>query len=393
MDFGALPPEINSGRMYAGAGAAPMMAAAAAWNSLGAELTTTATSYQSAIAALTGEEWQGPASAAMAAAVMPYINWLNTTAAAAEYAAAQATASAAAFETAFAMMVPPPAIAANRAQLAALVASNFLGLNTPAIAATEAQYAEMWAQDAIAMYGYAASSASAGTLQPLSSPTPISNPLGAAGQAAAVAHAAAGSTQSGLSQLVSGLPNTVQALSAPLSAAAGPAQAGDFLSNFINSTQNLGIWNAIQTYSTYAVTAGSWHLFAGIASAIAIASPGVGAAGGPILVDSVDTAGGAAAAGATAGGAPVLASVAQAAPVGGLSVPPTWPGALPAEAGSAPLITSEWIPGAVDEGQSVSAVPAGMGIAGAAAARAGRGFSDPRYGFKPTVMARPVAAG
>ena len=393
MDFGALPPEINSGRMYAGAGAAPMMAAAAAWNGLGAELTATATSYQSAIAALTGEEWQGPASAAMAAAVMPYINWLNTTAAAAEHAAAQATASAAAFEAAFAMMVPPAVIAANRAQLAALVASNFLGLNTPAIAATEAQYAEMWAQDAIAMYGYAASSASAGTLQPLSSPTPISNPLGTAGQAAAVAHAAAGSTQSGLSQLVSGLPNAVQTLSAPLSAAAGPAQAGDFLSNFINSTQNLGIWNAIQTYSTYAVTAGSWHLFAGIASAIAIASPGVGAAGGSVLVDSVETPGGAAAAGATAGGAPVLASVAQAAPVGGLSVPPTWPGALPAEAGSAPLITSEWIPGAVDEGQSVSAVPAGMGVAGAAAARTGRGFSDPRYGFKPTVMARPVAAG
>jgi hypothetical protein len=197
-----------------------------------------------------------------------------------------------------------------------------------------------------------------------------------------------------LSQLVSGLPNTVQTLSAPLSAAAGPAQAGDFLSNFINSTQNLGIWNAIQTYSTYAVTAGSWHLFAGIASAIAIASPGVGAVGGSVLVDSVETPGGAAAAGAAAAGrAPVLASVAQAAPVGGLSVPPTWPGALPAEAGSTPLITSEWIPGAVDESQSVSAVPAGMGVAGAAVARAGRGFSDPRYGFKPTVMARPVAAG
>ncbi|OBG01476.1 PPE family protein [Mycolicibacter sinensis] len=394
MDFGALPPEINSGRMYAGAGAAPMMAAAAAWNSLGAELSTTATSYQSAIAALTGEEWQGPASASMAAAVMPYVNWLNTTAAAAEQAAAQATASAAAFEAAFAMMVPPPVIAANRAQLMALIASNFLGINTPAIAATEAQYAEMWAQDAIAMYGYAGSSASAGILQPLSSPNPISNPLGTAGQAAAVAQASSGGAQSGLSQLVSGLPNTMQTLSSPLSAAAGPAQAGDFLTNFIDSTQNIGIWNAIQTYSTYAVTAGSWHLFAGIASALAIASPGVGAAGGAVLVDSVDAPAGAAVAGsAAAGRAPVLAGMAQAAPVGGLSVPSTWPGALPGGSGAAPLITSEWIPGAVEEGQSMTAVPAGMGAAGAAAARGGRGFSDPHYGFKPTVMARPVAAG
>lgn len=38
MDFGVLPPEINSGRMYAGPGSGPMMAAAAAWDSLAAEL-------------------------------------------------------------------------------------------------------------------------------------------------------------------------------------------------------------------------------------------------------------------------------------------------------------------------------------------------------------------
>jgi PPE-repeat protein len=36
VDFGALPPEINSGRMYAGPGAGPMMAAATAWNKRGA---------------------------------------------------------------------------------------------------------------------------------------------------------------------------------------------------------------------------------------------------------------------------------------------------------------------------------------------------------------------
>jgi hypothetical protein len=111
-------------------------------------------------------------------------------------------------------------------------------------------------------------------------------------------------------------------------------------------------------------------------------------------VDSVDAPAGAAVAGsAAAGPTPVLAGMAQAAPVGGLSVPSTWPGALPGGSGAAPLITSEWIPGAVEEGQSMTAVPAGMGAAGAAAARGGRGFSDPHYGFKPTVMARPVAAG
>jgi len=37
VDFGILPPEVNSGRMYAGPGSQSMVAAAAAWEALGAE--------------------------------------------------------------------------------------------------------------------------------------------------------------------------------------------------------------------------------------------------------------------------------------------------------------------------------------------------------------------
>jgi len=59
------------------------------------------------------------------------------------------------------MTVPPPLIAVNRTQLMTLVATNFFGQNTAAIAATELEYAEMWAQDALAMYGYAANAAAA----------------------------------------------------------------------------------------------------------------------------------------------------------------------------------------------------------------------------------------
>ena len=46
---------------------------------------------------------------------------------------------------------PAPSRPANRAQLAALVATNILGKNTPAIAANETMYGEFWAQDAAAM--------------------------------------------------------------------------------------------------------------------------------------------------------------------------------------------------------------------------------------------------
>jgi len=95
---------------------------------------------------------------AVAGASAPYVGWLSAAAAQAESAASQAHTVASAFEVAVAATVPPPAIAANRAALAPLVATNFLGQNTPAIAATEAQYTQMWAQDAVAMAGPAGAS-------------------------------------------------------------------------------------------------------------------------------------------------------------------------------------------------------------------------------------------
>ncbi len=154
MDFGALPPEVNSLRMYSGPGSAPMLAAMAAWDDVSAEMLLTAAAYESVLSALLSDGWLGPATAAMAAAAALYVTWLSATGLQAAQTAGQAAAAAAAFEAAFAMTVPPSVVAANRVQLLTLVATNFLGINTPAIAATEAEYAEMWAQDATAMYGY-----------------------------------------------------------------------------------------------------------------------------------------------------------------------------------------------------------------------------------------------
>jgi PPE-repeat protein len=221
MDFAILPPEINSGRMYAGPGSGPMLAAAAAWDGLAAELQAAGASYGSVISGLTAGPWLGPASVAMTAAAGPYAAWMRTTATQAEQTATQAKAAAAAYEVAFAATVSPPVIAANRALLMALVATNLFGQNTPAIAATETHYAEMWAQDAAAMYGYAGVSASATTLTPFTPPPQTVNPGGLGNQAAALAQAtatsAATNTQTVLSQLTSAVPTVLQGLASPLS--------------------------------------------------------------------------------------------------------------------------------------------------------------------------------
>ena len=238
MDFGIYPPEINSGRMYAGPGSGPMLAAAQAWGSLADELYTAASGYQSVVSELTSGSWSGPSSASMTAAAGSYVEWLSATAAQAEQTAAQARAAAAAYEAAFAMTVPPPVIAANRSLLAALVATNFFGQNTAAIAATEAQYAEMWAQDAVAMYGYAGSSASATALTPFTSPEQSTTPGGTAGQAAAVSQAM--STSAGNAQsVVSSVPQTFSAVPDALQSLATAAPAASFTSTPLNTIGDL----------------------------------------------------------------------------------------------------------------------------------------------------------
>lgn len=232
MDFGALPPEVNSGRMYLGPGPGTLLAAAAAWDALAAELSAAAGGYESVITTLTNE-WLGPTSMAMAAAVAPYVWWLRATAEQCEQSAVQGSAATAAFETAYAMTVPPPLIAANRAQLMTLVATNFLGQNTPAIMATEAQYSEMWAQDAAAMYTYAASSATAATFSAFTAAPQTSNPSGAAGQAGAVAQATASQAgshaQTASTHALSSVPQALQSLSTPGSSSStglAPAAVG-----------------------------------------------------------------------------------------------------------------------------------------------------------------------
>ena len=140
----------------------------------------------------------------MAAAVQPYVAWMTTTAGQAEQAAAQAQSAAAAFEAAFAGVVPPPLIAANRAELTQAIQTNVLGLNNGIIAQLEAQYAEMWAQDAATMYSYAASSRRPQRSRRLSTLPTIANPAASSLQSAATA-AASGNPASSIQSTFQGL--------------------------------------------------------------------------------------------------------------------------------------------------------------------------------------------
>lgn len=235
MDFGSLPPEINSARMYSGAGSAPLLAAAQAWDGLAAELNTAASSYQAVVVELTSDSWRGPASAAMSAAAAPYVAWLRATAAQAEDTCARAKSAAAAYQTAFSATVPPAMVAANRARLASLVATNVFGRNATAIAATEAQYGQMWAQDLAAMYGYAASAAAATALTPFTPAPQTTTPGGAISAATAPA---TGTAQGAIQRALSAVPGTLAGAVAASPAAVDPADAlntlADFLTVFLN---------------------------------------------------------------------------------------------------------------------------------------------------------------
>ncbi|HTQ21850.1 PPE family protein [Mycobacterium sp.] len=396
--FAGMPPEVISGLIYSGPGSSSMVAAASAWNGLAAELANTAQGYSAVVLQLAGEEWLGPASAAMAAAVQPYVTWLATTAGQAEQSAAQAMSAAAAFETVFASVVPPPLIAANRATLAQAMQTNMFGINNGIIAQLEAQYAEFWAQNTGAMSSYAGSSASASKIALFTNAPQIANPSGTANQAAATAAASAtpaASIQSQLQQLLqslgSGSPTQIQSAVNALSANSPiseiwflltgqtvlPSNLGALVNgyapfaSFFYNTEGLPYFSVgMGNFGTQIAKSAGWLGGAAPAAAAAAKPPGLGGALG-------------------AAGSPVAAGLGNASHVGHLAVPSSWSGTTtPATVRPAVQAISE----PITSGESGAGnVLGGMPIGGTGAARgAGTG---PRYGFKPTIMARPMSAG
>lgn len=368
MLFGLLPPEVNSGRMYIGPGSGPLRAAATAWDQLADHLYLTTSSYTSEISALAAQ-WQGPSSTAMAAAAQRYAAWMGAVAGHAELTAAQAAAAATAFENAFAATVPPTVVAANRAQLAVLIATNFFGVNAPAISATEAHYAEMWAQDAAAMDGYAVSASAASVLTPFPPPPDTTDSNGAASQGLALAHAVSTSTGVHVQPMAHTVASTLGQSTQHVAAAASGTPAGP--------SSVASALSALDDYFTRPLSPFLLYSIGAIPELL-------GAQGYllPQVVIDATAAPAPAAAGTMGAGissAPVTTvnavwvEAAQADLVGRLSVPPSWAASAPS-AETAPVVLTT-----VDSANSVDEVAMGAAdsdaLAGQAApaALAGRG--------------------
>jgi PPE-repeat protein len=373
MDFVFLPPEVNSARMYSGPGSGALLAAAGSWDSLSAELGTTAQVYESVLRGLANLHWRGPTAEAMVASAAPYMGWLHTTAEQAMHTAIQVRIAVAAFELAHAMTVPPAAVATNRAQLATLITTNFFGQNTAAIAATEAQYAEYWAQDVTAMSGYAASSAEATQLTPFSSARQNTNPDGVSARQAAVTQAVNNASASNPVSQAASASATDSLDSAPASNSTFLDAAVAFIAS-TESTMNLESFpqDIIGTESSLSMIPAP--------SAVAEVAPLTAA---PQLTGVASGVGGGAGLGNT------TVALGRAGSIGSLSVPVSWmaPSGSPVTTLSSsglPAFTASELP--AGSGSGLPGIP-GMRPPSRAT------LVVPRYGVRITVMTRPPCAG
>ena len=403
LDFGALPPEINSGRMYAGPGPGSMLSAVGEWQALADEINTAATAFGSIVSDLTGGAWAGPSSMSMATAATTQITWLTATAGQVQQTVAQLNAAVVAYDTALAGTVPPAVVAANRSLYAMLVATNLLGQNTAAIAAAEAHYLEMWAQDAGAMYGYAASSAAATMLTPFTSP-PTSNPAGLTDQAASVAQAVGTATgtpaqavMSQLPQLISATPQALQGLAAPglladLSlSGSGTGSTGTSLSSLSSlSMLAMPARMALMPMSMLMRTA----MMGGLGGANAARAAGAVTAAEAGTANSALSAGlgsGPASLVGVVSGAPA-AGLGRAASIGVLSVPPAWTAGGPGLSPTVATLTSSVAPLSPAAGGANGVVPPLLPISHPVA-RGGGGAADAQYDPRPIVIPRSPIGG
>lgn len=168
----ALPPEVHSALLSAGAGPGSLLAAAEQWQQLGVQYGQAAAELSTLLAGVHAGSWEGASAEQYVCAHVPYLAWLEQFALDAAVTGAQHATVAAAYSTALATMPSLPELAANHVANGVLVATNFLGINAIPIAVNEADYARMWVQAAETMTVYQAVSETASAAVPPAKPAP-----------------------------------------------------------------------------------------------------------------------------------------------------------------------------------------------------------------------------
>jgi PPE-repeat protein len=225
MEWHALPPEVNTARLMAGAGPAPMLAAAMGWEALAAALEAQSAALAVRLNAL-GEAWTGGSSDKAISAAKPMITWLQTAAQQAQMRAERATAQAGAYTTALAATPSLIEIATNHITTAVLMATNFFGINTMPIGFNEMDYfVRMWTQAAVAMDVYEAETIANTLFQKLESMTAILDPAVSDTLSSGMGQLS-GMTSNLTSTLSAAVPSaeTLQATAGQVAELAGPMQ-------------------------------------------------------------------------------------------------------------------------------------------------------------------------
>ena len=395
MSFSLIPPEINSALMFSGAGSGPLLEASAAWNSLATDLESTATQYQTLVTNLVTGSWLGPSSAQMASATAPYIAWLQGTAATAAQTGAQAQVAAAAYQSAYASMVPLPVIEANRTELATLVSNNFLGQNTGAIATNEAEYLDMWIQDALTMDTYQVNSQAASAL-----PAQSAAPQVASG---AVPAAAAAATPAASSTAISGLLQDVAFLFGDSAASAPALDSTDLVSwlgtvaTSVAADPTAALLPVQVTYYMGMLSSMPARMFMSSGSSASSSAGSTLASTSDTLMANVGKFVDGKMANVMGGvgnqlsrwGSAISASMASGQHVGGLSVPNAWHGLAPEMSRAAPVLPAT----SVAAPQMTHGLPSSPFSQGLMGALAGRGMSTMGSKVAAKVMPRSPAGG